>query len=210
MIPCCNCFPLDKHDGRLQYVIPTQTLAEDAAIGNVKSANYHVASDAVTNDSGNVSSSSTRSSANYDERFKEKERLQSMVKDFATNVVLGQKCDVINKQRDDEFTIVQAQYILSRTLSEFTIEAADSDPVTVPMLQIRDIVKNVETTDLAKCGKAPSISKQLGSHFVGLVFDNEFGERKCYGLLLQTENERDKFFTCMKILRWAVTSKQRR
>jgi len=142
------------------------------------------------------------------ERTREKERLQEMVKEFARNAVVGQKCDIIHRTCVEEpFSVVRSRYALSRTLNQFTLFQNHEHPRTFQMTQIKDIVKSVENTDLADCANVASIAEQLSLHFVGLIFF-ERGEKLCHGLLLPNEFERERFFTCMKILRVAIDSKR--
>eukprot|EP00397_Hematodinium_sp_SG-2012_P053448 GEMP01063801.1.p1 GENE.GEMP01063801.1~~GEMP01063801.1.p1 ORF type:complete len:173 (+),score=33.39 GEMP01063801.1:214-732(+) len=146
-------------------------------------------------------------SVSSDERIQEKERLQNMVKEFAKNLVRGQVCEAIYKT-DNGFALADAKYCLTRTLSQMKIEPLQEKPAnaacTFNVSDIIDIVKNTEETNLMECLCDENISPQLPGRFVCIIIIDNGGYNRYCGLLLPNQFERDRFLTCMKILRWAM------
>jgi len=157
--------------------------------------------------------SSARSSSSPAERQKEKERLQDMVKEFAKAVVQGQQCQWLSSAAGAPRP---ATYSFDKGLSTFSLRAEDSPSLTFEMAKILEVLKDVKDTpfsDLLQL-KPPHVlaGDELARRFVCVLHEDISGpdSRNYLGLLMPNPYERERFYTCMKILRWALDSRRER
>jgi len=150
--------------------------------------------------------SSTRS-LSPEEKQKEKERLQLMVREFAKQVVLGQPCkwiDPVFRQPPSD-----AIYSIDRSLRNFQVQVQAGGPThVVPMPRIIDVVKSPQATRQFDWlpAQAPSLGiDDFDGRFVCVLQQGSDGSPGPeFGMLMPDFDERERFFTCVKILRWAM------
>jgi len=152
----------------------------------------------------------TARSLTSEERQKEKERLQDMVKEFAKAAVQGQACEML---LGTSGSLRPATYSFDKVLQHFIVNAEGSPPLVVEMARVIDIVKDVQGTDFEEMPRLPPphalAVEELERRFVCVHHDGR-DKHEFVGLLLPNPHERERFFTCMKILRWAMESRRAR
>uniref|UniRef100_A0A0G4GP79 Uncharacterized protein n=1 Tax=Chromera velia CCMP2878 TaxID=1169474 RepID=A0A0G4GP79_9ALVE len=137
----------------------------------------------------------------------EKERLQQMVKDFAKTAVRGQPCEWLNCESGERR---QAIYSIDKTLKLFSMTPViDSEPSrslrrSLEMSQISSVQR--ETTGLSR-EVIDSLGPDEGERLIVLKYRN-LDEQAQVAFLLPAKDEREKFLTCMKVLRWALEAKK--
>lgn len=132
-----------------------------------------------------------------EEREREKQRLQKLLKDFAKEAVAGVAVSLVNPQTGRRFPYV---FQMDRNLSMFSLRPKDGTAAesTVQDFAMKDITAFVKGQEVY-C-RAPT----LGSDAATCVgFEAEQPER---WVVLQFEDtyERDKFYTSMQVLRMSV------
>lgn len=144
------------------------------------------------------------------ERQKEKERLQDMVKEFAKAAVQGQLCQWLPGTTG---TPRAATYSFDKALRNFHVIPEGSQPLTLEMTRITDILKEVRGTPFSEMPRLPPphalAGEEIDRRFVCVQYQGS-DQTEFLGLLLPNPHERERFFTCMKILRWAMESRRER
>jgi len=160
------------------------------------------------------SARSAREGLSAEERQKEKERLQDMVKEFAKAAVQGQPCQWLPAPGATGQPI-PATYAFDKGLRHFIVRPEDSSPLQLEMARIADVVKDVRGTPFGSVPRLPPphalSGDELDRRFVylqGLPPEGPNGI-EYVALLLPNPYERERFFTSMKILRWASESRRR-
>eukprot|EP00927_Polykrikos_kofoidii_P058405 TRINITY_DN52903_c0_g1_i1.p1 TRINITY_DN52903_c0_g1~~TRINITY_DN52903_c0_g1_i1.p1 ORF type:complete len:253 (+),score=33.56 TRINITY_DN52903_c0_g1_i1:91-849(+) len=169
------------------------------------------------------SAPTTARSLSGEDRQKEKERMQDLVKEFAKSVVQGQPCHFLP---DTEFESLlstggssasaprPAQYALDKSLRNFSVRSQDSVEAVIPMASVVEVMKDVRETPLAGFDGLPPphllSGDALERRFVCMSYVMEDTHIAHIALLLPDQHERERFYTCMKILRWALDCKRER
>jgi len=156
---------------------------------------------------------SARMSMSPEDKQKEKERVQDMVKEFAKVVVQGQQCQWLPVTLGPARA---ATYAIDKALRTFSLRPEDSVAVAVDMIRIQEILKDVRSTPYSKLLGLPRPHSLAGDdlerRFVCVVHEDSSSpdEPQYLGLLMPNPYERERFYTCMKILRWAMDSRRER
>lgn len=161
------------------------------------------------------SAPSTARSLSPEEQQKEKERLQDMVKEFAKAAVQGQPCQWLSGTAGAPKA---ATYSFDKALRNFSVCPEDSPPFTLEMAKISEILKDVRTTPFADLQSLPPphalAGAELERRFACVQHEGSGGggasRPEFLGLLMPNPYERERFYTCMKILRWAMESRRER
>eukprot|EP00746_Dinoflagellata_sp_MGD_P086668 gnl/MRDRNA2_/MRDRNA2_34326_c0_seq1.p1 gnl/MRDRNA2_/MRDRNA2_34326_c0~~gnl/MRDRNA2_/MRDRNA2_34326_c0_seq1.p1 ORF type:complete len:222 (+),score=53.83 gnl/MRDRNA2_/MRDRNA2_34326_c0_seq1:97-762(+) len=208
---CCDSAEADKHEathvadphldeGRAEVNAITMPVMEATPSPNFgKGLVPHALTSPRTSE---ASAPSTAGSLASEEKQREKKRLQDMVKDFAKTVVHGQPCQWLDdgaggKPRTSVYSIDQA-------LKVFHLKAEDCAPQTLQMIQIREILWDINNTSLTNYVTCPELSQDdLEKRFVCIQHVSDT-KMQYMGLLMPDAYERDRFYTCMKVLRWAM------
>lgn len=154
---------------------------------------------------------SARSTMTPEERIRERERLQDMVKEFAKAVVQGQQCQWLHSTVGAPKS---ATYSFDKALSIFTLKPDESPQVSIEMLRIRDVLKDVRDTPFSDLLDLPRphvlAGMELERRVVCIVYEDASCAKQLQylGLLLPNPYERERFYKCMKILRWAMDSRR--
>lgn len=147
-----------------------------------------------------------------EERQREKERLQDLVKEFAKAVVQGQPCEWLPSALGAPQAAV---YSFDKALRNFSIRPHDAPALSLDLSSIREVLKDVRGTPFSELQRLPPphalAGAELQRRFVCLQHqsDDANSTDAFLGLLMPNAYERERFYTCMKILRWAVDSRQR-
>jgi len=163
------------------------------------------------------SAPSTARSLTAEERQKEKERLQDMVKEFAKAVVQsnGQQCQWLDPAGVGGPKA--ATYSIDKALKIFSLRPDGAPVVSLEMAEIREVLKESRDTPFSKfrlsrppLGSAAEEGAEPERRFVCMQWEPLDGtdELNYLGMLLPNPYERDRFYTCMKILRWAMESRR--
>jgi len=156
------------------------------------------------------SAPNTARSMTPEERQKEKERLQDMVKEFAKAAVQSQQCQWVLLAAGAPHA---AAYSLDKALRHFSVRSDDGEAATIEMASIAEVSKDVRGTPFAELQRLPPphalSGETLDRRFV-CVHHVVDGRLEHLGLLLPNPFERERFYTCMKILRWAIDSRRDR
>mmetsp|Transcript_5646 Transcript_5646/g.13412 ORF Transcript_5646/g.13412 Transcript_5646/m.13412 type:complete len:247 (-) Transcript_5646:80-820(-) len=154
---------------------------------------------------------SARSSMSPEERVRERERLQDMVKEFAKAVVQGQQCQWLHSTVGAPKS---ATYSFDKALNTFSLRPDESPLLSIEMIRIRDVLKDVRETpfsDLLDVPRPHALAGiELERRFVCIVHEDAACAKQLQylGLLLPNPYERERFYKCMKILRWAMDSRR--
>jgi len=163
------------------------------------------------------SAPNTARSLSPEERQGEKERLQDMVKEFAKAVVEGQPCQWLDPSGVGGPR--PATYSIDKALCRFTLQVESDRDIQqsrfccIEMKDIQEVVKQRATTPFA--GLNAKSAADLDSRFVcvqhrsaGVLQGGAAGELQQQGILLPNPYERERFYTCVKILRWAMDARK--
>eukprot|EP00929_Paragymnodinium_shiwhaense_P054568 TRINITY_DN27355_c0_g2_i1.p1 TRINITY_DN27355_c0_g2~~TRINITY_DN27355_c0_g2_i1.p1 ORF type:complete len:273 (-),score=59.63 TRINITY_DN27355_c0_g2_i1:264-1082(-) len=160
-----------------------------------------------------------------EERQREKARMQSMVKEFAKSAMQGEKCQILPIAESLNPSQLQSGiYSLDRELTMFRVtmqekESSGKRVQSIPLLNVTDILKDVRQTPLAYLHslRPPHLlsGEELQKRFVCVSYEALGGQsgpgrpsQPYYmAFLLSDQHERDRFYTCMKVLRWALDAK---
>lgn len=154
---------------------------------------------------GETTPSSGRSDAELtqDEKDREKRRLQELVKKFTKDAVKGVACQLV--QLEDGLKR-EAMYGIDRSLQHFTLEEHETGRhLKWPIANIVDVYRS-EESDLVRSRKETSLtglSRDDLGRCVLLEYDTgRVGEQREFTLLLEgSVRQKERFFTCMKILK---------
>mmetsp|Transcript_112867 Transcript_112867/g.319251 ORF Transcript_112867/g.319251 Transcript_112867/m.319251 type:complete len:254 (-) Transcript_112867:167-928(-) len=163
------------------------------------------------------STATTARSRSVEEKQQEKDRLQDMVKEFAKSVVQGLPCHWLpdaNTGTAHTAAPLPAQFSLDKALGNFSVKPQEGDAVAVSMNLVTDVVKDIRSTPLAGLAvlQPPHMlaGEELDRRFVCLRYEVDGAQPLHIGLLLPNQHERERFYTCMTILRWAIECKKER
>eukprot|EP00419_Tripos_fusus_P089863 CAMPEP_0172853572 /NCGR_PEP_ID=MMETSP1075-20121228/57221_1 /TAXON_ID=2916 /ORGANISM="Ceratium fusus, Strain PA161109" /LENGTH=235 /DNA_ID=CAMNT_0013700083 /DNA_START=90 /DNA_END=794 /DNA_ORIENTATION=+ len=174
-------------------------LMNNTTMGSLGSPGQH------TSRSTSLEPVSARLSMSPEDRQKEKERVQDMVKEFAKVVVQGQQCQWLPVTLGPARA---ATYAIDKALRTFSLRPEDSVAVVVDMIRIQEIVKDARSTPYSQLLGLPRPHSNAGDdlerRFVCIVHEDSSSpnEPQYIGLLMPNPYERERFYTCMKILRW--------
>mmetsp|Transcript_118059 Transcript_118059/g.252201 ORF Transcript_118059/g.252201 Transcript_118059/m.252201 type:complete len:227 (+) Transcript_118059:129-809(+) len=145
------------------------------------------------------SNASASSSMPAEEKEKEKARLQRLVKDFAKEAVTGIAVSLVNPE-----TTRSSPYFfqMDRYLTVFSLKPKDGSTAesSVQDFNVKDLTSIYKGSELSV--KAPSLGEgKLAGHCVGL--DTNRADRRLF-FHFDESLDRDKFYTCLKILRMSV------
>jgi len=154
-------------------------------------------------DEGNDAIASARSSASIgssmsaEEKEREKARLQRLVKDFAKEAVTGIAVSLVNAEttRQSPHFFQMDRYLTVFSLKPKDGSTADSSVQDFNVKDLTSIYKGIEVSI-----KAPSLGA-LAAQCVGL--DTNRADRRLF-FHFDDNYERDKFYSCLKILRMSV------
>lgn len=160
----------------------------------------------VTEGASNLDTARSAASVNSmspEEKEREKSRLQKLVKDFAKEVVSGILVNLVNPA-----TASQSPHFfqMDRHLTVFSLKPKDGATAEVA-------VQDYSVKDLTKIYKGPEVLMNcpslgvLAQHCV--AFDTNRADRRLI-FVFDEALERDKFYTCLKILRMSVDITQPR
>lgn len=143
------------------------------------------------------STASMGSSMSAEEKEKEKARLQRLVKDFAKEAVTGIAVVLMNPEtarKSPHF------FQMDRYLTVFSLKPKDGSTAesSVQDFNVKDLTAIYKGADVSM--KAPSLGA-VSSLCVGL--DTNRADRRLF-FHFDEPIERDKFYTCLKILRMSV------
>eukprot|EP00403_Amphidinium_massartii_P010875 CAMPEP_0178411732 /NCGR_PEP_ID=MMETSP0689_2-20121128/21645_1 /TAXON_ID=160604 /ORGANISM="Amphidinium massartii, Strain CS-259" /LENGTH=223 /DNA_ID=CAMNT_0020032945 /DNA_START=61 /DNA_END=732 /DNA_ORIENTATION=+ len=173
-----------------QFPTPDPSKAKQGAIGGPSPRDL----DGSASARSNVSGGSTMSS---EEKEREKLRLQRLVKDFAKEAVTGIAISLVNAE-----TTRQSPHFfqMDRYLTVFSLKPKDGSTAesSVQDFNVKDLTAIYKGVEVAQ--KAPSLGA-LASQCVGL--DTNRADRRLF-FHFDDSYERDKFYTCLKILRMSV------
>jgi len=148
----------------------------------------------------------TARSLSPEERQKEKERLQDMVKEFAKAVVQGQPCQWLDPSGIGGPR--PAVYSFDKALTTFSIHPDEKPPVSFQMVSMQEVLKDHAGTPFVSLRLARD-GAELERRFACVQYQADVSRGvEHLGILLSNPYERERFYTCMKILRWAMDSRR--
>ncbi|CAE8595140.1 unnamed protein product [Polarella glacialis] len=143
------------------------------------------------------STASAGSSMSPEEKEREKARLQRLVKEFAKEAVTGIAVSLVSQDSG-----VQSPYFfqMDRYLTVFSLKPKDGSTAdsAVQDFNVKDLSKVYKGHEILMC--APSLGA-VASLCVGL--NTNRADRRLF-FYFDEPLERDKFYTCLKILRMSV------
>mmetsp|Transcript_45177 Transcript_45177/g.117069 ORF Transcript_45177/g.117069 Transcript_45177/m.117069 type:complete len:161 (+) Transcript_45177:2-484(+) len=145
------------------------------------------------------STASQSSAMSVEEKEREKSRLQRLVKDFAKEAVTGIAVSLVSPdtgRRSPHF------FQMDRYLTVFSLKPKDGSTAeaqaSVQDFNVKDVTHIYKGAEV--CLNAPSLGN-IAALCVGL--DTNRADRRLF-FLFDEPIERDKFYTCLKILRMSV------
>lgn len=147
------------------------------------------------------SAASGGSSMSAEEKEREKARLQRLVKDFAKEAVTGIAVSLVNPETGRESPHF---FQMDRYLTVFSLKPKDGSSAesSVQDFNVKDLTSIYKGTEVTM--KAPSLGG-VAALCVGL--DTNRADRRLF-FHFDEAIERDKFYTCLKILRMSVDIKK--
>eukprot|EP00386_Alphamonas_edax_P002744 GDKI01008359.1.p1 GENE.GDKI01008359.1~~GDKI01008359.1.p1 ORF type:complete len:264 (+),score=95.08 GDKI01008359.1:70-792(+) len=154
----------------------------------------------------NKSNSSRLSKMTPEEKEKEKARLQKLVKEFAREAVAGIALECVA----DDGSKCSATFVMDRYLTKFDIKDAGNHAAVPlgekPEVQMKDIIAVYKGTEIPK--RVPTFQDQeVCGDCVGLEVKGADGSTegsKRLHFKFADAYVKDKFYTCLKILRLSV------
>mmetsp|Transcript_6773 Transcript_6773/g.16447 ORF Transcript_6773/g.16447 Transcript_6773/m.16447 type:complete len:238 (-) Transcript_6773:169-882(-) len=135
-----------------------------------------------------------------EEKAREKTRLQILVKDFAKEVVTGMPVSVIDiadgSKCDKLFSM--DRYLMNFTLAPSPAIVTSADQEEGPSFSMNDIMLIYKAQDVSD--RLPSLPSDVTLNSVGI----DIKDGKPLIFHFEEAYERDKFYTCIKILRMSV------
>merc|ERR1712217_613221 len=101
-----------------------------------------------------------------------------------------------------------ATYSFDKALRHFSLVPTDSPPITFEMMHIEDLIKDFRQTPFADVMQLPAAVEDVERRFICVQHDQNQSGEKHLGLLMPNPHERERYYTCMKILRWAMDSRR--
>lgn len=153
------------------------------------------------------SAPSTARSLSPDERSNEKRRLQEMVHKFAKDVVVGQPCEFIRPGVDGAAAMQPATFSLDKSLQIFVVCPQGGDSVSINLTDMDEMIRDIGQTPFSVVMSAMPQEDgfQLSRRFMCVQYAAKPGGiTQLCGFFLPSQYERERFHTCMKILRWAM------
>mmetsp|Transcript_56989 Transcript_56989/g.125001 ORF Transcript_56989/g.125001 Transcript_56989/m.125001 type:complete len:204 (-) Transcript_56989:287-898(-) len=141
-----------------------------------------------------------------EDKQREKEKFYRLVREFAkaTTRSTGEPCGLLISPAE---TMVDGSYSIDKTLKVFSAKPAIGQAHVFELQQIQDIYR-----DPAEAGHPAGVENvardNLGERYVGVTYLDASGGAQSIGLVLATPYERERFFVCVKILRWAMEGSQ--
>eukprot|EP00440_Ansanella_granifera_P008670 gb/GFBE01009396.1/.p1 GENE.gb/GFBE01009396.1/~~gb/GFBE01009396.1/.p1 ORF type:complete len:254 (+),score=52.97 gb/GFBE01009396.1/:1-762(+) len=123
----------------------------------------------------------------------EKAKLQQVVRDFAKGAIHGLRVELINEETG---CIAEASLRMDRYLYSMQLQQAGEHDRNYDMKDMIAIFKGQEFIQLV-----PALS-HMSSRCMAVDFNKDSDYRVCFHF--QTPEQRDQFYTCMKILRMSV------
>mmetsp|Transcript_52638 Transcript_52638/g.132286 ORF Transcript_52638/g.132286 Transcript_52638/m.132286 type:complete len:340 (-) Transcript_52638:85-1104(-) len=142
---------------------------------------------------------------------REKEKLQEMVKEFAKSVMGGMSCEYVDNHT---LKLKPATYTIDRALRLFSVQTKDAPADADPLVAF-EITKMVEIhrhyKKMPPLMSLPDPTTAMSSNDLARLICIQYthDDRPMYMLLcLRDPADQERFFTCMKILRWAMEGRQ--
>jgi hypothetical protein len=150
---------------------------------------------------------SARNLTTPEDRQREKERLQDMVKEFAKAAISGEECQWLDPSGIGPPR--KAKYSIDKALRIFSLQPDEISSIQFEIAQIRDVLKDSQDTQF--CGVR--LPMQFGDdgverRFVCVQYTTSGTDEQSLGLLLPNPYERERFYSSMKILKWATESRR--
>lgn len=138
----------------------------------------------------NFPGSASASSLLLEEQLEERERLQGLIRAFVKQGVAGVKCTIVNETTGER---EEAKYRLEHSLSLLTLITDAGCQISISMKTLGEILRYTADSKLGF-----GIQELSDKDKSRLVFFRGGGETNF--LLMPSEEERDRFITCFKIL----------
>lgn len=151
------------------------------------------------------SAASSGRSMTSDEKRREKQRLQDMVRDFARAVSLGMPCHWLDSSGAGR--ACPAVYSLDESLTWFTVQPDGGQPIAFQITCIHEVSKHTSGTPFSNLHVLLTDAEVFKQGFACVQY--KVGSQvQPLGILLPNSLERERFIICMKILRWAIGDRQ--
>ncbi|OEH74922.1 uncharacterized protein LOC34617955 [Cyclospora cayetanensis] len=140
-----------------------------------------------------------------EQKQKEKERLQALVKSFAKAAVGGAACSFLDLTTQRQ---IPGRYFLDKTLTNFRLVFSESVQHSFPLKALHEVyshsalLENKATASLAKEPGLQSLESSVTDSLVMLEYVDSGGSHLNRLFLLEQggPDGRDRFITCMKVL----------
>ncbi|CAK9066168.1 unnamed protein product [Durusdinium trenchii] len=138
-----------------------------------------------------------------EEQQSERERMHDMVREFAKLAVKGLNCQMLTMGGPPR----SCSYCFDKVLRRFTISVEGEPYLDLQLEQVVDVKKDVMNTPFAELLSLPpphSVSGELlKKRVVCLSYKSKLQE-EVVALLMPNQYDQERFYSCMKILRWAL------
>lgn len=139
-----------------------------------------------------------------EEQQSERERMHDMVREFAKLAVKGLSCQWLTMGGAPK----SCSYSFDKALRRFTVNVEGEQPIELELQQVIEVKKDVLNTPFAKLLKLPPPHAVCGEHLkkrvVCLTYSSKLQEQEVLALLMPNQYDQERFYSCMKILRWAL------
>ncbi|CAE7568750.1 unnamed protein product, partial [Symbiodinium pilosum] len=157
-----------------------------------------------TSRSGWGSESSNRRPLSPEEQQSERERMHDMVREFAKHVVKGMHGHLLIPGG----ALHPCTYAFDKALRVFTVQVDGEPTLQFELAQVVEVKKDLRGTPFAALMDLPpphAVSgEQLKKRAVSLFYRSQKQDQEVLVLLLPQQYEQERFYVCMKILRWAL------
>lgn len=146
-----------------------------------------------------------------EEQKHEKERLQDMVREFAKAVVKGLQCQLLTST---EGAPLDCTYQFDKALRLFSVKPVSDALHQLELASVVEVKKDVLGTPFSKLLELQpphAVSgEQLERRVACVIYCDGEKAQQTLVLLMPNQFERERFYTCMNILRWALTTRQQK
>lgn len=134
-----------------------------------------------------------------------------MVREFAKAVVQGLQCQLLTST---EGAPLECTYSFDKALRLFTVKPTSDALQQLELANVIEVKKDVHGTPFSKLLELPpphAVSgEQLERRVACVIYCDAEKVQQNLVLLMPNLFERERFYTCMNILRWALTTRQQK
>eukprot|EP00928_Gymnodinium_smaydae_P089086 TRINITY_DN73089_c0_g1_i1.p1 TRINITY_DN73089_c0_g1~~TRINITY_DN73089_c0_g1_i1.p1 ORF type:complete len:250 (+),score=41.10 TRINITY_DN73089_c0_g1_i1:89-838(+) len=215
---CCNGCGVPENDQQVIHSVPNPTMDEYVLVSRSSPQGVPTLPDRPVVARSIVPDDKLIAQKDADEKKRQKERLQDIVREYVRAVVRGIECHWLPGSGDVSLngvtTAIPAVYYCDKSLATFRVVPQDSKPIEISLGSVTDILVDARETPFASIDFTSQ--EDVDRRFVCLRYaaggdleaddaQNATPAAPLYlAMLMRDQYDAARFSTCMKILLWAI------